>query len=552
MRLPGPRLMRVFAMELFTKLFGDLLLFVYHCFDRIVIHGYLSGLSRPEQVVHFFRKVVGIPVLSKEILSQRTADYQNWVEAFARNHNIPIEWAEKGVRKEDYVLPWLRRMTKRNAYGVYFIFKSMEQGPSFRVSVPKYPTKDPNHRILARQRSRFTHDYFYIRDEVLGPMVMRVATFFPFQTTYYLNGHNFIERELNRAQVGFRKNDNAFLAIDDVAALQAAADRLSPDIIRERLDYWTLILGPKFSVKERKRVKLSRFYAISQIEYCRNFIFKRNFPIHKLFERGCELGLWRLTAHKITEIFGARLHRRLPGKLATVIDQIEHGHHVFRAYFKHAFLKQYEKFATFLRNELCSNNLNDFGLKKGLDNLDAVRQTFKVITSRFAGFQAQWLNVHVDFPLLQRIALPITIGSVRYPGIKIHDRRVIRLLEVLLHGGTHVGGWTAKEIHQSVRTTFGLSERSYGLNQLRYDLRKLNGHGLLERDGSRYAYRLTPKGVQVALLFLFFHKRLCGPLANSRFHHRPDPQHRPNSRLEAAYHRADKAIQNIVDLLAAA
>ena len=544
--------MRVFAMELFTKLFGDLLLFVYHCFDRIVIHGYLSGLSRPEQVVHFFRKVVGIPVLSKEILSQRTADYQNWVEAFARNHNIPIEWAEKGVRKEDYVLPWLRRMTKRNAYGVYFIFKSMEQGPSFRVSVPKYPTKDPNHRILARQRSRFTHDYFYIRDEVLGPMVMRVATFFPFQTTYYLNGHNFIERELNRAQVGFRKNDNAFLAIDDVAALQAAADRLSPDIIRKRLDYWTLILGPKFSVKERKRVKLSRFYAISQIEYCRNFIFKRNFPIHKLFERGCELGLWRLTAHKIAEIFGARLHRRLPGKLATVIDQIEHGHHVFRAYFKHAFLKQYEKFATFLRNELCSNNLNDFGLKKGLDNLDAVRQTFKVITSRFAGFQAQWLNVHVDFPLLQRIALPITIGSVRYPGIKIHDRRVIRLLEVLLHGGTHVGGWTAKEIHQAVRTTFGLSEPSYGLNQLRYDLRKLKGHGLLERDGSRYAYRLTSKGVQVALLFLFFHKQLCGPLANSRFHRRPDPQHRPNSRLEAAYHRADKAIQNIVDLLAAA
>ena len=275
--------MRVLAMELFTKLFGDLLLFVYHCFDRIVIHGYLSGLSRPEQVVHFFRKVVGIPVLSKEILSQRTADYQNWVEAFARNHNTPIEWAEKGVRKEDYVLPWLRRMTKRNAYGVYFIFKSMEQGPSFRVSVPKYPTRDPNHRILARQRSRFTHDYFYIRDEALGPMVMRVATFFPFQTTYYLNGHNFIEQELNRAQVGFRKNDNAFLAIDDVAALQAAADRLSPDIIRERLDYWTLILGPKFSVKERKRVKLSRFYAISQIEYCRNFIFKRNFPIQKLF-----------------------------------------------------------------------------------------------------------------------------------------------------------------------------------------------------------------------------------------------------------------------------
>jgi hypothetical protein len=90
----------------------------------------------------------------------------------------------------------------------------------------------------------------------------------------------------------------------------------------------------------------------------------------------------------------------------------------------------------------------------------------------------------------------------------------------------------------------------YGLNQLRYDLRKLKGHGLLQRDGRRYAYRLTAKGVDVALLF--FHKRLCGPLANSRFHHQPDPANRPNSELEAAYHKADKATENIVNLLQAA
>jgi len=36
------------------------------------------------------------------------------------------------------------------------------------------------------------------------------------------------------------------------------------------------------------------------------------------------------------------------------------------------------------------------------------------------------------------VALPVTIGSVRYPGIQIHDTRIIRLLEVLLHGSTTV------------------------------------------------------------------------------------------------------------------
>src|SRR5947209_18840467 len=97
-------------MDVFSKLFGNFIAFVYHCFDRIVVHGYLSDLSRPEQMVHFFRRIVGVPVVSKEILSERTAKYQNWVEAFARNHRVPIEWAEKGVPKENDVLRSRRRL----------------------------------------------------------------------------------------------------------------------------------------------------------------------------------------------------------------------------------------------------------------------------------------------------------------------------------------------------------------------------------------------------------------------------------------------------------
>ena len=236
-------------------LFQDLLLFVYHCFDRVVIHGYLSGLSRPEQVVQFFHRVAGVPAIPKEVLSARTNDCRNWVEAFARNHQTPIEWAESGVRKEDYVRPALRRIQKRGQHGVYFILKSLEQGNTFRSSPPKFPTADPNYRILARQRSRFTHSYFYIHDEVLGPMAMRVASF----------------------------------------------------------------------------------------------------------------------------------------------------------------------------------------------------------TDRFAAFQAQCLNVHVDFPLLQRLALPICAGTVHYPGIKIHDTRMIRLMEVLLHAGTRVAGWRATQIHKAVLAQFRLS-----------------------------------------------------------------------------------------------
>jgi hypothetical protein len=141
-------------MEEFARLFGSLLTFVYHCFDRIVIRGHLPLLTRPENIVHFFRNVHGAQVITKELLRARTTEYHQWVEAFARNHHIPIEWAEKGVRKEDYVRPRLRQMERRDRYGVYFILKSVEVGTNFRVTMPKYPTADPDYRIVSRQRSR--------------------------------------------------------------------------------------------------------------------------------------------------------------------------------------------------------------------------------------------------------------------------------------------------------------------------------------------------------------------------------------------------------------
>ena len=538
-------------METFAKLFARFLVFVYRCFDRIVIQGYLPLLTRPEHIVHFFRDVHGLYPITPQVLAKRTLEYRAWVEGYARNHKIPILKAEKGVSKEDCVRPYLQRMERRNQHGVFCIFTSMEMGSTFTSKMPRFPTDDPHYRIIRRVPSRFLHYYFYIRDPVIGPLGMCAATFLPFQTTYYLNGHNFIEIELRRQQVAFRKHDNAFLATADPKALQAAADRLSADIIEKRLNYWSWLLTPKFSEKDRKAVNLRRDYSINQIEYCRNFIFKQHFPIHKIFEHSCEMGLFRLAADKVAYIFGVRITKRLRGKLYSVLEKLDHGHRVLRIYCKNLVGRMYEKFSTFLRVEVCVNRMKDLGLNKGLKNLECLRQRLAAMTDRFAGFEAQSLNVHVDFPLFQRMALPVMAGKTKIAGIKIHDTRMMRLMEALLHGGTQLNGWRCSDIHQITLATFGLTAATYTPNQLRYDLRKLKAHGLLARIGRSYRYRLTDKGVKAALMFILFHKRVCGPLAHSLFDHRPNEALQPNSKVEKAYYRADHAIQKVLDLLAA-
>ena len=108
--------------------------------------------------------------------------------------------------------------------------------------------------------------------------------------------------------------------------------------------------------------------------------------------------------------------RRLRGKLYSVLEKLDRGHHVMRVYCKNLVGRMYEKFSAFLRVEVCVNRMKDLALNKGLENLEALRKRLAGITDRFAGFEAQSLNVHVDFPLFQKIALPVLSGKTKIAG----------------------------------------------------------------------------------------------------------------------------------------
>src|SRR4051812_5267358 len=187
----------------------------------------------------------------------RTAPYRAWATRYAAEHAIPLVAAPQGQRKEDVVAPYYRRF--RATEGVVAILTSTESGRTFVSYTPRYPPSggDPGYRLLHPARKRFLHSYFYLLDPVLGPMSLRVGTFLPFTLAVFLNGHSFLARELARQGVGFRKDDNALLAVADVAALEAAAERLTPALIEPRCAHWVRQLAPRFGREERAAVALS-------------------------------------------------------------------------------------------------------------------------------------------------------------------------------------------------------------------------------------------------------------------------------------------------------
>jgi hypothetical protein len=99
-----------------SEVFGERVQFRSTCLDRIVLHGYLTGLQRPEQLVYFFHDVVGVDCIEPKVLLGRTTEYRDWVERYTQGQGSRVG-APKGVRKEELVRPYYGKPSPRGVAG---------------------------------------------------------------------------------------------------------------------------------------------------------------------------------------------------------------------------------------------------------------------------------------------------------------------------------------------------------------------------------------------------------------------------------------------------
>jgi hypothetical protein len=528
-----------------SELFGERVQFRCTCLDRIVLHGYLHGLQRPEQVVYFFHDVVGVECIEPKVLVGRTAVYRDWVEQYTAGQGIPVLAAPKGVRKEALVRPYYGKLGPHE--GIACVLTSLESSRTFISYTPQRTPRsgDENYRRIETGRKRFLHLYWYVWDPVMGPMSLRVSTYLPFTLTAYLNGHHFVSERLRQAGVALYQQDNAILRVADPVALQAAADALTPAVLQERCDYWAAKLAPQFSPAERAAIDLRYHYSLAQIELATDVIFEPPSPLRALFRRAVELGLLLGGADRTTHLFGRQITSRYGGKLQTVLDRRNEGHPVLRSYYQTSFVKQYEKAETLLRTETCINDPYHLNVGRRLVNLPTLVERMAETNQRFLDAQAELLACTVDQGELARLAQPVWVGKRRVPGIRLHDDRLIRLLDALLHPGSFVADWTSRDVLARLLARHRLTEADYRLTQLRYDLGKLRAHGLVERIGRTRRYRLTARGLKLGVLLVKFRTRLLGPLATLAAAPASQPATTNDSVVEAAFRQIDRAFDHL-------
>ena len=82
-----------------------------------------------------------------------------------------------------------------------------------------------------------------------------------------------------------------------------------------------------------------------------------------------------------------------------------------------------------LRTEAASNDVNDYGVKKAVENLPVLQNSLSAINDNYLNVQQDILETFVDRGQLRKLAVPtITSTGKRIPGLKLDHPRQLALM----------------------------------------------------------------------------------------------------------------------------
>jgi hypothetical protein len=479
----------------------------YRCFDRILLNGLIQPFQQPERVVGFFSTYRQIYPVTRSTLRDIANQFQRWVTERATKRNIPIVEAPKG-RRDEFVDPYFRR-AKPGAVAV--ILKARE--PARIMTAIGDKAANRWHLQIAQ---RWVVQYnFYINDRDWGRMFVRICPHFPFSARICLNQHHWLANRMRENGIQFKQCSNAFLKCAEPNRLQELADSLTPRHLVTCGQKWLAHLTPFFSAREREQAGCQHRLFFSQVEFCDNLIFDRRAALDLLGERLLDANRTIGRPDKITVIFGRKITKHYRGKLQTEIADMNLPNPVVRSHYGNGFIKQYVRDHLILRTEAASNNVNDYGVNKAVENLPVLRKAMSAINDNYLDVQQDILETFVDRGQLRKLAEPtVTATGKRIPGLKLDHPRQLALMHALVRFAHVAAGntFTTAEIHPAVIAALGCDPEHYTLASLRYDLSKLRAKGLVAKLPNSRRYQLLPQGYSICLVFLKLFERVYAPL----------------------------------------
>jgi hypothetical protein len=519
-------------MRSFTDKYSDYIHGVVHGFDRIILKGYIGEFYYGNNFYYFLKK--------EEIKLKDFKDYAQKVTRLIKSHVEKIV-SETGVYTEYLNSPKTskegiaKRVAKEQGVteGLVCVLSAVEPCTALSVeynkSTGKLEKKSGYRKCL--------HYYFYYMDKGFGLMYVRFQTWFTFGLQIYINGREYLKKQLDKAKIKYKSYDNSITWVENIEKAQAISDKFHEKKWHKVFDQFAeRVNGFLPRIKEIFNGRAYKWY-VEQCEYATDIMFKDRESLEKLYPYFVEYASLCQVGENIFTFFGRKVHGHYQGE--AVSDRKNFFGQGFRVKFmldKNS-IKIYDK-ANNLRVETTINNASAFKVRnpnpnskkkwlnmgKAISNLYRYAEISKACNMRY--FESL-SNVDNNDNIDKEIEILCNSKNVklssksekprRYSGFNLLSDSITKVFNAILSGEFVIRGFRNKDLRQKLLNLglfseddlFNVKKLSGKITRL---IAKLRAHKIITKLNKTCRYRVTKSGEKIlsrVLMFKKFEMKTC-------------------------------------------
>jgi hypothetical protein len=375
--------------------------------------------------------------------------------------------------------------------------------------------------------------YHYWMHPVLGFMSVRLQTWFPFPVHIYLNGREWLARQMDGAKIGYRRHDNCFTWVEDFQRAQT--------LLREQLKTnWVQLFDP--IVQQVHPLLFSEmcvnypmkyFWTCQDSEWATDFVFRKPESLRRLVPQLLHLGIVSFSSPDVLRFMGKKVTRQgnaaggLKLPLSTDLKVRSNGARVKHRLGPNSiklYDKAYDKLGAVLRTEMTISVARYFQVYRRTDDSKSklawrpLRQSIADMHLR-ADVSQKGLNRYCcalaavdDTNTLEELTARVE-RRVRWNGRPVRaihpfDPDDYALLKAVNRGEFQINGFRNRDLQSLLYSAPPKSkaEQRQRSATISRKLRMLRAHGLIRKRSHSHRYDVSRNGRPILNAILLVHR----------------------------------------------
>jgi hypothetical protein len=499
-------------MERFLARHSNRIVGVVSGFDRLLFRGTLRSISYVNGMDRFLS--------SQRILYKNFAGFAGRITARVRTH--AEELAERTGRPLEYLRSSsiskdarAREIQARDAIteGLVCIFSCVESCLTLTVRGDRAAKR----LRLVREERRCIFLYFYYVDQDFGLMHVRLQTWLPLTVQVYVNGREWLARQLTAAALAFEQHDNALIP-DDVTQTLAISERLQAFTWEPWLTRYAARVNPWIGAPAG--LFRGYYWSVRESEFATDVIFATPADLQAIYPRLLHHAIEHFTTGDLLRFVGRVVPGRFQGEAHSTLVHRPEGVRI-RHWLDENSIKMYDKAARLLRVEMTLNNPDRFKvlrrrpsdrrldwlpLRRGIADMRRRADVGRAAAARYLDALSVVGDPIPSHRLLDSVSQRVTRHGRPYRPLRPISPQEAPLFRTILHGEFTLQGFQNRDLRRQLfpETEADPVQRRQIAARVTRSLRLLRAHGLIKKVTRTRYYRITDKGHHVMTTALRF------------------------------------------------